>query len=1237
MKAPVPWTQHFPTDGFTVEYLSVAAYPSALPRDVFMEENVVRALGQCQLLYPAPPEGDRVDADQRDGAVFAAGLLAKFLRRGTAPPPTLGIEEAALRLHELLPRATCLHAGQKPVEMGWRLRGRSLAAETIRAAAAERGAYSCDPRVVHDPRDAGSEFRLTAAEDAFLRTWVAGTLGDRAGHWFTPQAPLDTLIGVSEETRGNRRVDFLFCHPFAQKPVVIEIDGPEHTSAAGVDAARDGDLKQRGFAVFRVSNEDALRGSGAALDLVRSGYDAVVSRTGKVAVSPEARFALSCARATQVQFALVRALELGFLRPGHPWALRLSGVDSAAVAGVWDLLRLLKALDEIYGIAASPTIFSVEAGEILETRRWAGEDWGPAAAPKETEPDLHIVGEWGASPFQRLPESGTRPRFLLRPAFLPVDVAGQGALARTEIRKAQQNAPTRAFRVFLQHGFRKFDFREKQAEAVRTVLRGHDCLVLLPTGAGKSIIYQLAGLLMPGWTLVVDPLVALIEDQVTGMRRYGLDRAAGIHRGTADEEKRDIYEAVSAGTCHFLLLAPERLQIGRFRKELRGIVERASVNLAVVDEAHCVSEWGHDFRPAYLNLGVNIREYCRTRNTDPPPLLGLTGTASRAVLRDTLAELGIDRRRSDAVLRPESFNRSELRFETLSYDSRDDARDALPGILRGIPSRFRRSEASYWQPRGRDTASGIVFCRTVGTRDGVVEVAQVVKKATHRAPAMYSGSPPNNFSGDGWETRKREEANRFTQDEVPVLVSTKAFGMGIDKPNIRFCLVNGLPSSIEEFYQLAGRAGRDQNPAHCLLIATEWDERETERLLGNDCSFDDVTTTVANWKGTGREWMDDLANQLYFHCTSFAGKARDLQQVDRVLQEFGASWGRRRDLRLAFDGDGRELERAIHRLRRVGVVADYRKEWGSHYFEMDIAEPDPDAWRQHLGEYLRAAQPVTSKLYLDRLDGVTHSVQRDVARAFAEVLIDFTYDHIEKSRRRMMLEAFRWTRQCRTDEVIRQRMLEYLQEGDWAGEIGELADEAEINLLKWWKLITERAMTGVEAGELRGICIRILESDPEHPGLRLARGVLEAFCADGQETIAATEIASALGRCRGLGVDLEHVESWVRASVAFATQDPEHGARLSAPLAWALFRFTAWRTDADTPTAGREGRLPTSTRWLRELAPRNETTRRIATAARLEDAWLALERNEPILQSWLGAHLSPSPATPFRQERAGGP
>ena len=1230
MKVPVPWTQHFPTEGFTAEYLSVAAWPGALPREV-VDEDVVRALDQLQLLYPTPPGGETKEADHQDDAAFAAGLLAKFLRRGTAPPPTLGIEEAALQQHELLPRASCLHApgdgAGHPVEMGWELRGRSLAARSILAAAAERDAYACDPRFGHDPQDVGSEFRLTAAEDAFLRTWVAGTLGDQAGHWFIPQAPLDTLIRASEATRGNRRVDFLFCHPFATKPVVIEIDGPEHHEAAGVDAARDRDLEQRGFAVFRISNDDALRGGGAALDEFRRCYEAVASRAKEVAAPNEARFALSCARATQVQFALVRALELGFLRPGHPWAVRLSGADAVAVAGVWDLLRLLKALDQIYGIEASPTICSVEGEEAIEARYWAGDDWQPVSAPTDAQPDVHIVAEWGASAFHRLPASSGFPCFVLRPAFLPMDIAGQGALARAETRKAQRNAPTRALRVFLQEVFRKFDFRDGQAQALRTVLRGDDCLVLLPTGAGKSIIYQLAGMLLPGWTLVVDPLVALIEDQVSGMRRYGLDRVKGIHGGTGEDQKGDIYRAVSSGACHFLLLAPERLQIGRFRTELRGIVEQAPVNLAVVDEAHCVSEWGHDFRPAYLNLGVNIRDYCKAPGGDPPPVLGLTGTASRAVLRDTLVELGIDRRRSDAVIRPESFNRPELRFQTLRHGSRAKARDALPGILGGIPSRMRLPAANFWQPRGRDTASGIVFCRTVRGLDGLDDVAKAVEKATHRQPATYSGTRPRNFRGDAaaWERHKRKEARRFTQDEVSVLVSTKAFGMGIDKPNVRFVLIYGLPSSIEEFYQLAGRAGRDQRPAHCLLVATEWDERETEHLLGDRCSFDDLTTTAANWD-TDRKWMDDLATQLYFHRTSFAGRERDLEAIDKVLADLGTSRDRRLNVRLAFAGNERDQEKAIYRLRRVGVVADYRKEWGSRYFEIDIAAPDRDAWRGHLGEYLRAAQPATSKPWLDRLDRVPHGVLRDVARAFAEVLVDFTYDSIEKSRRRMMLEGFRWTRESRTDEAIRQRMLEYLQEGDWASEVGELVDEGEIDLLKWWELITEKAMTGVEAGELRGICIRVLESDPEHPGLRIARGVLEAFCLDGQETIAAAEIASALERCKRLGVAAEHVESWAQASVAFVSEDPERGVALAAPLAWAFSGF-----------ASRGDRPPTNTERLRELAPRNETTRRVATAARLEDAWLTLEGNEPTLRSWLGAHPSLAPTKPVQQERAESP
>ena len=186
--------------------------------------------------------------------------------------------------------------------------------------------------------------------------------------------------------------------------------------------------------------------------------------------------------------------------------------------------------------------------------------------------------------------------------------------------------------------------------------------MLLPTGAGKSMAFQLASMLMPGICLVVAPLVSLIEDQLDNLRGVGIDRAVGITRRLSPKEKQAALRCLGRGSYVFCYVAPERLQMDDFREALRAITAGSSISLIAIDEAHCVSEWGHDFRTSYLNVARNARRFCE-RDRIVPPLLGLTGTASRSVLKDVQHELGIED--FGAVITPRSFDREELDFRVI--------------------------------------------------------------------------------------------------------------------------------------------------------------------------------------------------------------------------------------------------------------------------------------------------------------------------------------------------------------------------------------------------------------------------------------------------------------------------------------------------------------------------------------------------------------------------------------------
>lgn len=377
-------------------------------------------------------------------------------------------------------------------------------------------------------------------------------------------------------------------------------------------------------------------------------------------------------------------------------------------------------------------------------------------------------------------------------------------------------------------------FRPGQAEVIRAVLAGRDALAVMPTGAGKSVCYQVPAALMRGLTIVVSPLISLMGDQVRGLREAGI-RGSYLNSSLTPRQQAVVMARALDGWYDLMYVAPERLADPAFR----AFAAQARVPLLAVDEAHCVSQWGQDFRPAYTGIADFVASLPAR-----PPVVALTATATERVRRDVVSLIGL----RDPQVTVTGFDRPNLSFASFELKPRERTRWVCAYAA------------------AHPDESGIVYATT---RKKVDELAQALRDAGVAAVSYHAG----------YEADAREEAQRrFVMDDARVMVATNAFGMGIDKSNVRFVVNCGLPLSLEEYYQEAGRAGRDGEPAECYLLWSRGDIRTCRFLIDRD----DLPESTS---AAERQRLERSRRALLNHMIDYAQSATCLRR--RILAYFG--------------------------------------------------------------------------------------------------------------------------------------------------------------------------------------------------------------------------------------------------------------------------------------------------------------------------------------------------------------
>ncbi len=956
--------------------------------------------------------------------------------------------------------------------------------------------FSLDCFVVHNQvgKKRNIDFGSSLYEKEFYNEALPILLGEYYQYYTLTQVSIESLIDGLKVTESfeQSRVDFLVTTN--QNSYVIELDGEEHLQHKDRDNARDEKLTQAGYKVIRISNESDFISAIKEIPIDKDGH----IRYSKRNLSNMEKYILSSKLSHQIMIALIEAL--------------LKGYD-------------FYNNNVVYLNFSSEIIVGIEK-----------EDLCSAIQNEFNELLLHVARLFKLDknfiPFEFKPYYKDTNELIISFDESCIDMPNNMIISDIFINKVIASPSMKStlryydlpeeedLEYFLNYLFRKNKFREGQFETISRGLQGKDTLVLLPTGSGKSIAFQLTSMLLNGVTLVIDPIIALINDQIENLNRIGIDRVAGITSLISDHQSREkTLKAFSMGDYMITYISPERLQSQEFRDAIQGLTTITPIPLVAIDEAHCVSEWGHDFRTSYLNIGRISREY-GGEGYKSPCIIGLTGTASNTVLRDVQRELDI--KDFDAIITPKTFDRKELSYDIFQSPSKGKENILINLLDRYFPGFFMRNSSSFYSQNGDSTKCGLIFCPHVDGDFGVKNVADFLKKERNLPVNIYSGKKPKRVECINWNNEKSKVARDFKNNKFNLMVATKAFGMGIDKANINYTIHYGLPTSIESFYQEAGRAGRNGEPSKCVLMVSNDNQERSQKLLDPKRSINELRTIMDS--EVNFENDDDISRVIFFHLNSFKGIDEEIKSVRFLLDKIDdLEISRKIIIKANKDFNRSVIEKALYRLIVLGPVTDYTINYSSDEFTFDYHMMDRDEIIDRYAEYVAGYNITRMNKETAKLQEVFEFAYKDFLIEASKTLINFIYDTIEKGRRRGISEVLMLAEAAlkanNPDEVIRNRILRYL-ETTYSEEIEKILNVEELkleyisDLIDGYETSDGRIIGGLrspkDAEEIRGQVSRYLESRPDHPGLLILRAISEMFCSDYNKTIVLSTLETAI-------------------------------------------------------------------------------------------------------------------------------
>lgn len=718
-----------------------------------------------------------------------------------------------------------------------------------------------------------------------------------ASKLFIPEYRIcDFIPGLISENKFNKdtRVDFFLPHCL----LVIEIDGKHHEKIKDGDRYRDESLARYGCKILRISTDSVRNRNNEYLNKIEEIYqllknsDALIKykesfKKKLYSSNKDSSLGYVAVAICRLQVLIIQLIKRGQLKlNSKEWKISISSdvisVFNWAELAIEDIFHWMRPISTLYDeIIKEPIITINLISDYKHIDGFLRIDFKLSERPDEdTIPDISVRSSYINSIYTPQKKNDfTQSKIFCDFNKFDSMNSDTNITHSKQIKSPINKDKEASLLLFLKQLFGHHSFKDKQFRIIESIFRQSNTLGLLPTGGGKSLCFQVAGSLQIGCSIVVCPIIALMKDHVEELCELGFSgRVDMISSYTTPLERKDIFKRIREGKIHFLFVSPERFQNKDFRVTVKELSSKSLLSYVVIDEVHCLSEWGHDFRPAYLALSNTIHNILNLKI----PIISLTATASYNVLINLKSELKLEE--EDVVYGMER-GRDELNFDIINIEKNVKNQTNREEVL------LDRLDAII-QEKDFDPidSSGIIFTPHVNGALGCYELQVTIKnKFKHRInTGFFSGMAPKKWSDINVDNKKisynkRESAynvfkyntqDSFKANKIQLMVATKSFGMGINKKNIRFSIHYTMPISLESLYQEAGRSGRDGNTAkNIVLFEKNKDIKDT--LYDKDTSIKDLqsATNIRN--------RSDFFIQLYmimsdklpldeevFNCTS---------------------------------------------------------------------------------------------------------------------------------------------------------------------------------------------------------------------------------------------------------------------------------------------------------------------------------------------------------------------------------